>query len=193
MRRMSVAATAIAVFVVALAGQGFIAPDHAGAAEQASSQLAPDIVRDIQRNLNSKGYDAGSVDGVFGASTKEAVAAFQQDNSLPGAGRVDQRTLAALGVTGSDATRQSTAVPSGQTLSPEMVANVQGELKRLGYDIARVDGVWGESTRQALTEFQRDRDLAVTGRIDRGTLAALEAGGVTQTGELPDQPSQQRR
>ncbi|HTH16434.1 MAG TPA: peptidoglycan-binding domain-containing protein [Magnetospirillum sp.] len=165
----------------------------AGAKEHGQSQLAPDIVRDIQRSLNQKGYRAGSVDGVMGDSTRQAVAQFQHDNDLPGGGRIDQRTLAALGVTGVTArTEAPTLIPPGQTVTPEMTAQVQGELQRLGYDVGRTDGVWGDSTSRALTEFQRDRNLARTGRIDRDTLAALEAGGVTQTGQVPQQPAERR-
>lgn len=192
MSRIAIAAVA-AVFALSIAGHGPTVP--ARAAEQAATgQLAPDIVRDIQRGLNQRGYGAGSVDGVFGESTRAAVAEFQRDNGLPGAGRVDERTLAALGVTGM-APEPETAVaePPGQTLSQDMVAEVQGELQRLGYDVGRADGIWGERTRRALTEFQRDRNLDATGRIDRRTLAALEAGGVTQTGELPRAPRQRER
>lgn len=182
--RVFAMAAIAALALSATDGRDVVGSAMAQAAEP-SRQLAPDIVRDIQRSLNSKGYGAGSVDGVFGESTRAAVAAFQRDNSLPGAGRVDQRTLAALGITGAAARSETAVAPRGQTLSPAMVQDVQGELQRLGYDVGRVDGVWGERTRQALTEFQRDRNLDATGRIDRETLAALEAGGVTQTGELP--------
>lgn len=195
MTRTGIAAAALAAIGLSVSGQGAMTTARAEAAEpEMSRQLGPDIVRDIQRSLNSKGYGAGPVDGVFGESTRTAVTAFQRDNALPGAGRIDQRTLAALGVTGvSPGMETAETPPPGQTLSPEMVAEVQGELQRLGYDVGRVDGIWGERTRRALTEFQRDRDLAVTGRIDRETLATLEAGGVTQTGELPQRPAESPR
>lgn len=171
MRRTGIVAAALAAFALSVAGRGAIVPVGAEAAEpEVSRQLAPDIVRDIQRSLNSKGYGAGTVDGVFGESTRAAIAAFQRDHSLPGAGRVDQRTLAALGVTGSAATSQAaTTPPLGQTLSPEMVGDVQGELQRLGYDVGRVDGIWGERTRWALksssaTAIWRSPDGSTGGR-----------------------------
>ena len=177
-----------AVLAAALAG----AP-VSGAAERAQGALGPDVVRDIQRSLNQKGYRVGAVDGVMGSGTRRAIARFQADNDLPGAGRIDQRTLAALGVGGFTARAEpEAAVPPGQNVAPDMVARLQGQLQRLGYDPGRTDGVWGDGTRRALTEFQRDHRLARTGRLDRDTLAALEGGGAVQTGELPREPAERR-
>lgn len=55
----------------------------------------------------------------------------------------------------------------------EVVAAVQAELQRLGYDPGVVDGDYGPATRRALLDYQRDNDLPVTGEIDESTLAAL--------------------
>lgn len=53
-------------------------------------------VKDIQRLLIKKGYDAGSVDGKFGPKTERAVKAFQSDNDLKVDGIVGPKTLAKL-------------------------------------------------------------------------------------------------
>ena len=58
----------------------------------------PDHVRAVQRALNDRGYNVGSVDGVWGPSTEQALRHFQQANNLPVTGTLDQRTSAALGV-----------------------------------------------------------------------------------------------
>ena len=39
------------------------------------------VVENIQRILNRKGYDAGGADGVMGAKTKAAIAAFQGETA----------------------------------------------------------------------------------------------------------------
>lgn len=190
-RKTFATAMAIAVGLSAplWAGPGSVPRAHAATAE--TQVLAPDLTRDVQRSLNQKGYGVGAVDGVFGQSTRDAVARFQRDNSLPDTGQVDRQTLAALGITGLTArteTQKPTA-PPGQPASTQMVQDVQHELQRLGYDPGRTDGVWGDRTRRALMEFQRDRHLATSGRIDEQTLAALEAGGARQqTGQLPPAP-----
>jgi N-acetylmuramoyl-L-alanine amidase len=58
-------------------------------------------VREMQRRLKLWGYYKGSVDGVFGASTKSAVIAFQKKNGLTADGVVGKSTYKALGMTNS--------------------------------------------------------------------------------------------
>lgn len=55
----------------------------------------------------------------------------------------------------------------------EVIARVQAQLQRLGYDTGVVDGDFGPATREALMEFQQDNSLPVTGVIDEVTLEAL--------------------
>jgi len=46
----------------------------------------------LQRRLNTMGYKAGAPDGVYGANTKAAVAAFQKANSLSADGKFGRDT-----------------------------------------------------------------------------------------------------
>ena len=55
-------------------------------------------VKEVQRRLKQWGYYSGAVDGVFGASTKQAVIAFQKKNGLTADGVVGKSTYAALGM-----------------------------------------------------------------------------------------------
>ena len=54
-----------------------------------------------------------------------------------------------------------------------LVEAVQEELARLGYFGGKVDAIYGEDTKKALSRFQGDQGLAVTGRINDATLHAL--------------------
>ncbi|MBC7905267.1 MAG: peptidoglycan-binding protein [Rhodospirillaceae bacterium] len=183
--------------------------------------VAPDMVRDIQRTLGAKGYDAGQPDGVYGASTEQALRRFQRDQRLNATGQLDTQTLAALGLTGDAQAGQRAATggaagsrsytPSTQRqgamatqsqsrLSSDQVRNVQQNLADRGYDAGQPDGLWGPRTQQALRNFERDQDLQADGRPDPQSLAALgvETGSpATQTGQMPSErrsppPSQQR-
>ncbi len=58
-------------------------------------------VRTIQTKLKRWGYYTGSVDGVYGRKTAEAVKYFQRQNGLTADGVCGERTLAALGMTSS--------------------------------------------------------------------------------------------
>lgn len=57
-----------------------------------------DTVRTIQRKLKNWGYYKGTIDGIFGPQTKEAVKYFQRKNGLKVDGIVGDKTLAALGM-----------------------------------------------------------------------------------------------
>jgi peptidoglycan hydrolase-like protein with peptidoglycan-binding domain len=53
-------------------------------------------VRELQKALETKGFDPKGVDGQFGGNTRAAVMAFQQANGLKADGIVGTRTRAAL-------------------------------------------------------------------------------------------------
>ena len=56
------------------------------------------VVKTVQRKLKNWGYYTGSVDGIFGSKTKEAVKYFQRKNKLTADGIVGPKTLSALGI-----------------------------------------------------------------------------------------------
>ena len=66
-----------------------------------------ETVRTVQRKLKNWGYYKGAVDGIFGAQTKEAVKYFQRKNGLTVDGIVGDKTLAALGISGSSSSSSS--------------------------------------------------------------------------------------
>lgn len=55
-------------------------------------------VKQIQQKLQQYGYFSGTVDGVFGQETYNAVVSFQQKNGLTADGAVGSATAAALGL-----------------------------------------------------------------------------------------------
>jgi hypothetical protein len=67
-------------------------------------------------------------------------------------------------------------VDNSTTLAPvgaNLVAEVQFELQRAGYDPGPADGVFGSHTQDAVARYQADHGLAVTGRINPPLLASL--------------------
>ena len=68
-----------------------------------SSQLLKEgssgpLVKQLQQRLKDKGFNPGTIDGVFGLGTKAAVRAFQKANKLEADGIVGQQTWKALGM-----------------------------------------------------------------------------------------------
>lgn len=86
--------------------------------------------------------------------------------------------------TGQQQTSSMPAASSGaagqqQAMSSDLVRDVQRGLATRGYDVGPQDGVFGDSTQQALRKFQRDQRMNATGQVDGQTLAALGVvGGV---------------
>ncbi|WP_404384847.1 peptidoglycan-binding protein [Caenispirillum salinarum] len=78
---------------------------------------------------------------------------------------------------------------SGENLSEDEVRRLQQALKDAGADI-EVDGIWGDSTAQALSAYQRDEGLAPSGELDQRTIASLgvdiEVSG-SQQAEIPEE------
>lgn len=66
------------------------------------------VVSEIQTKLKNWGYYSGSVDGVFGSQTEEAVKLFQKKNGLTVDGKAGPATLKAMGIT-SSSTQSSTS------------------------------------------------------------------------------------
>ena len=62
------------------------------------------LVKTLQTKLKNWGYYKGSVDGIFGAKTQEAVKYFQRKNGLSVDGIVGSKTAAALGMSLSGST-----------------------------------------------------------------------------------------
>lgn len=187
-----------------------------GPAAAAQQAVSPDLVRNVQRTLSQRGYDAGPADGVYGQSTQQALRNFQRDQKLNASGQLDSQTLAALGVVAEgsraatgpaqqeyqsttrrgammdDQRRQQARAPT--RLSDEQVRDLQQELSSRGYDAGPADGKWGRNTQQALRQFQQDQNLPASGQPDQRTLAALGVGGAgIQTGEMPAREDDMRR
>ena len=71
-----------------------------------------ETVRTIQTKLKRWGYYSGTVDGVYGAKTVEAVKYFQRQNGLTADGVCGAKTLAALGISSASGSASSSASAS---------------------------------------------------------------------------------
>ncbi|HUG33704.1 MAG TPA: peptidoglycan-binding protein [Anaerolineales bacterium] len=119
-------------------------------------------VRAIQHLLRFKGQNV-DVDGNFGAQTRTAVIAFQNQSGLSPDGIVGPLTWSAL-IQGAQVQEGSTsqAVRAAQTLLRN----------KFGYSID-VDGIFGQQTENAARDFQTSHGLLVDGIIGLQTWQAL--------------------
>ena len=130
------------------------APDGTADAAVLKQGSSGSDVRTLQQKLKSWGYYDGSVDGIFGSGTKEAVKYFQRTNGLSADGIVGSATAAALGMSLSGSSSGTSSGSSSGTLrkgsSGDSVKTLQQKLKNWGYYGGSVDGVVGSATAAAL-------------------------------------------
>jgi peptidoglycan hydrolase-like protein with peptidoglycan-binding domain len=148
-------------------------------AEAAQPAYSPAVVRKAQETLNARGFRLGAANGNMTAATEAAIRQFQKSENLEETGRLNDRTLTALGIEPDSAPRD--AAPVAATEPAPSIREVQRRLNALGYDAGSEDGVIGRETRAALMEFQRVQKLPVTGRIDGRTITALRREGNVAT------------
>ena len=86
-------------------------------------------VKTLQTKLNNWGYNAGTVDGIFGTKTRDAVKRFQQKNGLVVDGIVGTKTAAALGMTLTSGSSSNSSYNSSDTylLAKCIYAEARGE------------------------------------------------------------------
>lgn len=72
--------------------------ESTGARESQGEKWAMHDVKKAQEALKDKGHDPGSIDGVIGPQTRQAIRAFQNASALKETGRLDAETAAKLGI-----------------------------------------------------------------------------------------------
>ena len=132
-------------------------------------------VRKLQQALKKLGYYTGAIDGSYGASTADAVRAFQIQNRLtPVDGVAGSATQGVL--YSSDAVSASSAAVDYETARlgdrGELVVEIQDCLIQLGY-LESISGVYDEETEEAVKRFQRKNGLAADGVAGDRTLVLL--------------------
>jgi peptidoglycan hydrolase-like protein with peptidoglycan-binding domain len=165
--------------------------------DQGASDL---LLRAVQRELATRGFDVGPIDGKPSDKTRAAISAYQKTQGLPVTGAASdellRRILLGASLQTGGATGSVKVVTSGTAKSKPTTADgvaskqatdsadkskvdatvkaVQQTLADLGYAPGRADGAIGEATTRAITAFQRDRKMAATGRITPELLRELK-------------------
>jgi peptidoglycan hydrolase-like protein with peptidoglycan-binding domain len=97
------------------ANQGFSGAYYESTPRRINERTA---VAEVQRQLVSRGYYRGQIDGRYGRRTAFAVRAFQLRSALPPTGRLDTSTLDALGLSDANLTSLEPAPRSYETWVP---------------------------------------------------------------------------
>jgi peptidoglycan hydrolase-like protein with peptidoglycan-binding domain len=79
-------------------GGGYAHPYRGAPYGRPPGAVRPGMVARVQMQLARRGYYQGPVDGQLGEGTMEAIGRFQASRGIPPSGRINPRTLAALGM-----------------------------------------------------------------------------------------------
>jgi peptidoglycan hydrolase-like protein with peptidoglycan-binding domain len=141
--------------------------------------VSPAAVQSVQDRLRSAGAYNGAVDGVWGPDSAAALQQFQSSHQLQVTGQLNQATASSLGIDlgallGIQQAAFSPAVPPPGDLRTSSVRVIQSRLHDLGFYSGSVDGVWGQSTQNAVQQFQQGRGLQPNGQLNPATVAAMD-------------------
>ena len=119
-------------------------------AEEFTEGSRGDEVERFQQRLSDLGYLSGSVDGIYGKQTTQAVSAFQDLNGLTVTGTADAATQAAV------FSAQAEALPESLSRDDEGdgVRLLQERLAFLGFLDDEADGKYGKNTQNAVEDYQ---------------------------------------
>ncbi|MFM8563104.1 MAG: peptidoglycan-binding protein [Acidimicrobiia bacterium] len=140
--------------------------------------LAPDdtgeAVRQLQRRLGAAGFlpESGVVPDVYCSATRHAVAEFQRDRGLTVTGVCDEGTWTALVEAWWNLGDRPLMLRS-PNLRGDDVEELQRLLSRLGFDVGRIDGIFGALAARAVRHFQENAGLDIDGVCTAETVAVL--------------------
>ncbi|OYQ67543.1 hypothetical protein B9G53_00910 [Pseudanabaena sp. SR411] len=145
-------------------------------------------VKYVQSLLAKNGFDPGAIDGVSGASTKNAILRAQKAFGLNPDGIVGSQTIAALedgkapeAIATTVDVAETVAVGETTTSVSSTVMNLQKLLADRGFYNGAVDGIMGSQTRSAIVAAQKAYNLTADGVAGPQTLAALESDGSSKS------------
>jgi N-acetylmuramoyl-L-alanine amidase len=132
-----------------------------------------EAVVDLQERLDKLGLRHGhDLFGAYGPGTAAAVHVFQSQRGLRADGVCDNETWSSL-VEAGFRLGDRLLYRRSPMLQGDDVADVQRRLSGLGFDPGGVDGIFGDNTHAAITEFQHNMGLVTDGICGPLTLSEL--------------------
>ena len=191
-------------------GEGFVKGDFLEMTVVISNSLKEGMkdstdVKSMQKRLIELGYMSGTADGDFGATTKNALIAFQKNAGLTADGIAGATTLKALNSSSApkaSSTAKATTAPTAtattttyttlkQGSNGENVKKLQKRLIELGYLSGSADGDYGSATTDAVKAFQKQTGITADGIAGAATQKAVYASGAaskkTEADEIEEQ------
>lgn len=121
-------------------------------------------IRQVQESLNGLGFNSGKPDGIYGSKTDRALKEFYRTIGKTYDGRVSFNELEDIRLyKNSDVGRVN------------LIKAAQRKLNQLGFNAGAADGVYGNNTKSAITEFYTSIGKTYDGYLDSRELTELNA------------------
>ncbi|WP_053203714.1 N-acetylmuramoyl-L-alanine amidase [Jiangella muralis] len=145
-------------------------------------------IAEIRSKLTQLGRldDTAPGPSTFDEDVAQAVRQFQQERGLTATGVVDATTYRVLDEARWRLGDRLLSYVVGNPQAGDDVIALQRRLSELGFDVGRVDGVFGSRTGDALREFQRNIGLPADGTCGPSTFKALGRLAPIVTGGRPE-------
>jgi len=141
--------------------------DHIGRTNvRNDSDTASLLIWNVETELNRRNYRTGPVDGTMDERTAAAIRSYEAEAGLPVTGQASAELLISL--ESSDA----------QNVSSRDIREIERRLEQRGYTVGTVDGVVDAQTTAAITAYQQDAGLVVTGRQSTALLQHLRTSNI---------------
>ncbi len=161
-------------------------PRLPGTQSQLGSDLAAQarvqMIANIQRELNRKGFYDGPSDGIWGSKTDGAVRDFLQASGSKVNPEANENLLRAISnyvakpPAAANAQTPPATDPIAKLIAPsKRIVSIQRALADFGYGQIKATGVYDPETRSAIEKFERDHRLPVTGQISDRFVRELAA------------------
>ncbi len=134
------------------------------------------VAENVQRELLAIGFYKGSIDGVVGRHTRDAIVIYQKTNGLAVTGQPSQELIEHIRYTRQIAEASlftGSVEPAPDAEQRARVRRVQTALSDLAYYQGEISGELERPTVTAIRQFERARGLPETGTISDSLLAEL--------------------
>jgi peptidoglycan hydrolase-like protein with peptidoglycan-binding domain len=143
--------------------------DESSAANASANEPALDaegqVTRAVQRELQARGYDTGTLDGRAGVVTRAAIMGFEYDHGLALTGKPSQELLKSILLGAEQRSAKGARAQVQSTEAELLIKSVQTSLSERGYKPGAINGRLTPATMTAIREFEVDQSLPETGRI----------------------------
>jgi N-acetylmuramoyl-L-alanine amidase len=142
-------------------------------------------IAQLRHNLVRLGLLEESDSDRFDQSVERAVRSFQQSRGLTVDGHVGEHTFRSIDEAHWRLGDRALNYSASHMMRGDDVAALQNRLLGMGFDIGRIDGIFGPRTARALSEFQRAVGISDDGTCGPATFSALARLARTVTGGAP--------